>query len=82
MATERLRRRIDQLLDEAEEAVTRLDWPVVRDRARAVLSLDQENADGLALLAVAERELGETSSSAPVVSLTPPSTPTSTGWRK
>ncbi len=57
MATERLRRRIEQFLDEAEEALARLNWTVVHDRARAVLSLDQENADGLALLAVAEREL-------------------------
>ena len=63
MATERLQRRIEQLLDEAEEAVTGLDWAIVRDRARAVLGLDQGNADGLALLAAAERELGETSSS-------------------
>ncbi len=60
MATERLQRRIEQFLDAAEEAVERLDWPVVRDRAKAVLSLDQENVDGLALLAISERELGET----------------------
>ena len=61
MATERLRQQAEQLLDEAREAVTRLDWAIVRDRARAVLSLDQGNADGLALLAIAERELGESS---------------------
>ncbi len=69
MATERLQRRIEQFLDEAEGAVARLDWAVVRDRARAVLGLDQENEDGLALLAAAERELGETSSSAPATSI-------------
>jgi len=61
VATERLQRRIEQFLDEAEEAVARLDWEIVRDRTKAVLGLDQENADGLALLAAAERELGETS---------------------
>ena len=44
MATERLRQQAEQ------EAVTRLDWALVRDRARAVLSLDQGNADGLAPL--------------------------------
>ena len=71
MATERLRRQAEQLLDEAQEAVVRLDWAVVRDRARAVLSLDQENADGLALLAISERELGETSSPAQVASPSP-----------
>ena len=74
MATKRLRQQAEQLLDEAQEAVTRLDWAVVRDRARAVLSLDQGNADGLALLAIAERELGESSTAqtAPP-SLAPPS---------
>ena len=50
MATERLRQQAEQSLDEAQEAVTRLDWALVRDRARAVLSLDQGNADGLAPL--------------------------------
>ena len=51
MATERLQRRIEQFLDEAEEAVARLDWAIVRDRAKAVLGLDQENADGPVLSA-------------------------------
>ena len=41
MATERLQRRIEQLLDDAEAAVVGLDWIVVRDRAKAVLSLDR-----------------------------------------
>ena len=72
MATERLQRRIEQFLDEAEEAVARLEWTVVRDRARAVLGLDQENADGLALLAAAEREIGETASSPQAASPIPP----------
>ena len=50
MATERLRQQVEQLLDEAQKAVTGLDWTLVRDRARAALSIDQENADGLACL--------------------------------
>ena len=58
MATERLQRRIEKLLDEAEEAVSDLNWSLVRDRAQAVLGLDLDNADGLALRAVAKRELG------------------------
>ncbi len=71
MATERLQRRIEQFLDEAEEAVARLDWGVVRDRARAVLGLDPSNKDGLALLAAAERELGQAPSPINSVSSTP-----------
>lgn len=58
MATERLQRRIEKLLDEAEEAVSDLNWSLVRDRAQAVLGLDLDNADGLTLRAVAKRELG------------------------
>ncbi|MEE8159769.1 MAG: hypothetical protein V3T78_10470, partial [Dehalococcoidia bacterium] len=79
MATERLQRRIEQFLDEAEEAVAKLDWALVRDRARAVLALDRENPDGLALLDVAETELGESSSSThpPSPSAPPSEQPTS-----
>ena len=58
MATERLQRRIEKLLDEAEEAVSDLNWSLVRDSAQAVLGLDLDNADGLTLRAVAKRELG------------------------
>jgi len=36
MASDRRIRRIERLLDEAEEAVSSLDWEVVRDRAMAV----------------------------------------------
>ncbi len=75
MATERLRQQVEQLLDEAQKAVTGLDWTLVRDRARAALSIDQENADGLALLAIAERELGENRFSVEPASPSP-STPT------
>ena len=40
MASERLKRQIDGLLDEVEAAVSQLDWLVVRDRTQAVLALD------------------------------------------
>ena len=73
MATERLRQQVELLLDEAQEAVTGLDWTLVRDRAKAALSIDQENADGLALLAIAERELGDISAQAASPSLALPS---------
>ena len=59
MATERLQRQIERLLDEAEEAVSKLDWPSVRDRAQAVLAFDPENQDAKGFLAAAERTLGD-----------------------
>ena len=40
MASERIQRRIDILLDEADEAIAKSDWAVVRDRAQNVLALD------------------------------------------
>ena len=57
MPSERLQRQIDRLLDEAEEAIARLDWEVVRARARAVLAIDSDNGEGRAFLGVAERAL-------------------------
>ncbi|MCH8206858.1 MAG: protein kinase [Chloroflexi bacterium] len=58
MATDRIQRQIDRLLDEAEDGVSRLDWEVVRDRARAVLVFDPDNRDAQGFLAAAERALG------------------------
>ena len=58
MASERIQRQIDRLLDQVEEAVELLDWDVVRSRAQAVLALDPENADAVTFLASAERALG------------------------
>ncbi len=40
MASDRLQRRLEGLLDDAEEAIVRLDWVAVRDRASAVLAID------------------------------------------
>ena len=57
MPSERIQRRIDSLLDEADEAVSKLDWATVRDRARAVLGLDPGNSDAIAYIEAAEREL-------------------------
>ncbi len=56
MASERIQRRIDILLDEADEAVAKSDWDVVRDRAQNVLRLDPGNQDALSYLAAAERD--------------------------
>ena len=75
MATERLKRRIDRLLDEAEEALSELNWDVVRVRAQAVLSLDESNADALALLDAADRGPGVTDNSSPPQNILPPLLP-------
>ena len=58
MASERLQRQIDRLLDEAEEAISSFDWDALLQRARAVLAMDPENRDALAFLATAERAIG------------------------
>ena len=44
MPSERVQRRIDSLLYEAEAAIKRSDWVLVRDRATNVLALDPERA--------------------------------------
>jgi len=54
MASDRRIRRIERLLDEAEEAVSSLEWDVVRDRAQAVLAFEPENAAPIDLLTAAE----------------------------
>ena len=56
MTSDRIRRRIEQLLDEADAAVAHSEWAVVRDRAQNVLRLDPGNADALAYLAATERD--------------------------
>ena len=72
MASERVQRRIDILLDEADQAIAQSDWSVVRDRAQNVLALDPDNGDAATFLAAADRALA--SSSQPPAST---STPTS-----
>jgi hypothetical protein len=46
MPSERIQHQINVLLDEAEQAVSQLNWEVVRDRAIAVLRLDPGNQAG------------------------------------
>ncbi len=73
MASDRLLRQIERLLDEAEEAISRFDWESLLQRAQAVLAMDPENRDALAFLATAERALGTAAS----LLLIQPSTSTS-----
>ena len=58
MASERVQRQIDSLLDEPEAAIKQHDWNVVHDRAESVLAIDPENADGLTYRATAARAMG------------------------
>ncbi len=58
MASERVQRQIDRLLDQAEEAMGQMAWEAVRDSAKAVLGLDSSNNDSIAFLASAEQVLG------------------------
>lgn len=66
MPSERVQRQIDGLLDEADKAMARLEWAVVRERAQAVLAADPENSDGRDYLAMAERGLDSQAVSDPV----------------
>ncbi len=61
MASERVQRRIDHLLDQTEEAVDQLDWERVHQLAEAVLDLDPDNKDAGQFIAAAERNLSRTS---------------------
>ena len=58
MASERVQRQIDRLLDQAEEAMGQMAWEAVRDCAKAVLGLDSSNNDAIAFLGSAEQVLG------------------------
>ena len=62
MASDRLQRQVERLLDEADAAVLQFDWEQVRQCAQAVLRLDPENSDALSYLAAANREPDESSS--------------------
>ncbi|MCH8222913.1 MAG: protein kinase [Chloroflexi bacterium] len=63
MPSERVQRRIDRLLDQAEEAVDQRDWSAVHEIADAVLVADPENEDAKTFNAMAEKSLGSQPSS-------------------
>ena len=73
MASERVQRTIERLLDEAEDAISRSALSAVRDRAQNVLALDHENRDALAFIEAAEFALGSSGGSP---SVQPPPAPT------
>ena len=55
MASERIQRQVDRLLDEAAEAVGQGDWALVRDCSQKVLVVDPVNQEALTFMAIAER---------------------------
>ena len=57
MVSERIKRRIETLLDQADEAVAARDWTRARDRAQEVLAFDPNNEEASAFLAASERAL-------------------------
>ncbi len=61
MATERVQRRIDRLLDQIEEAADQQNWERERALAEEVLALDPDNQDAQTFLVAAERSLSRTS---------------------
>jgi hypothetical protein len=87
MPSERMQRRIDALLDQAESASDSGAWTAVAEKARAVLAIDEANEDALSFLKMAEANgvsrrqaaSAEPEPSAPVVShaATSPSLPRS-----
>ena len=60
MASERIKRRIEQYLDAADEAAGHFDWPTVRENAEAALRLDPTNTDAQTYLDAAERDTAPT----------------------
>jgi len=53
MTSERVQRRIERQLDQAEEAADEFDWARVEAISRSVLAVDAENADAMAFMAMA-----------------------------
>ncbi|MCH8816373.1 MAG: protein kinase, partial [Chloroflexi bacterium] len=62
MPSERVTRRLERLLDQADEAAEALDWARVHEVSLSVLAADPENADALTFIAMSEPHLGDASS--------------------
>jgi len=55
MTTERIKRRIDRLLDQVEEAADSKNWQEVHDLSRETLAVHRENAGAVEFLEMAPR---------------------------
>ena len=68
MATERIQKRIDRLLDQIEQEADQQNWQRVRELSGEVLEFAPDNADATTFFAVAERRIsaaGEPESPSP-----------------
>jgi hypothetical protein len=81
MPSERVQRRIDNLLDQAETAVESTEWDRVRELSDAVLRVDPDNEDAKSFLQIAGDDhpssAGEGNPMASVPSVGPSEVPTS-----
>ena len=57
MASDRLQRRLERLLDQVDEAESEGNWKSVRDLAQDILEIDLDNIEARAYLRAAERRL-------------------------
>jgi len=64
MASERMQRRLERLLDQIDEAEANGNWESVRDLALDVLAIDSENAEAKAYLEAAERRVSRSANAA------------------
>ncbi len=60
MASERIRRRVERLLDQIEEEADQQNWQRALELAKEVLRFAPENGDAKSFLAVAEETLSYT----------------------
>ncbi len=65
MASDRLQRRIEHLLDQIEQEADQQNWQIVYDLADEVIGLAPDDSDAQSFLAAAERRLSSTQSPKP-----------------
>ncbi len=76
MTTERIKRRIERLLDQVEEAADAEDWETVQRLSLQVLDMDEGNVDAQTFSRMAERSRGVAPpQAAPTAAATPPPEP-------
>ncbi|MFP6567611.1 MAG: hypothetical protein VB961_10025, partial [Dehalococcoidia bacterium] len=73
MTTERIKRRIERLLDQVEQAADAEDWETVQRLSLQALDMDEGNVDAQTFSRMAERSLGV---APPPAAPTAPATPT------
>ena len=77
MASDRIQRRIEHLLDQIEQEADQRNWQLVRDLAEEALGFAPDNSDAKAFLEVAEERLVRIAGQEAEVAVTfrPPTTP-------